>query len=267
MALALAKSCAAQLRILHITPPITASMEGFIANGAIVEAIEEDNEERLKKAKEYTGHYAVLHHVPLNISDTPQHHASAKFIHRAGTIEEVVSQEGRLSDVLVISRSVNGINIVYDDAAMTALFNTGRPVLVAPRLQGALPKEWAHKTVVLSWNNSLEAARALYNAMPFLEGAEKVHLLIAHGHTETNLVTNETAVMEYLQAHNVKADVIPIDRDNRSAAEALLAKAHELKADLMVMGAYGHTRTREIIMGGVTHYMLKHADIPLLLSH
>lgn len=266
-ALALAKAQAAQLRILHITPPITAGMEGIVASGAIVNAIEEDNEERLKKAKEHAIHYSALNHVPLDDSSYPQHHASAKFIHRAQTIDKAIMQEGRLSDMVVVGRSMNGVNIIYDDALVASLFDTGRPVLVVPYIQGPLPREWEHKIIALPWNSSLEAARALYNAMPLLEKAEKVHVLIAHNHNATSRIADEAAVIEYLQAHGVAADAIIIDRGNCSAGEALLGKAKELKADLLVMGAYGHTRAREMILGGVTQYMLKKSDIPLLLSH
>jgi nucleotide-binding universal stress UspA family protein len=265
--LALARAQAAQLRILHVTSPITPYMEGIVANSAISAAMDEENEERLKMARQYSSHYAALHHVPLDVADAPQHHASARFLHRTGSLEEIVSQEGRLSDLTVIGRNANGLNIIYDETLLAALFDTGRPVLVVPSFHGPLPREWEHKTIALPWNGSMEAARALYNAVPFLEEAEKVHVLIAHGHNEGCRITDEAGVLEYLQAHGVSADVIMVDRGSLSAGEALLAKAHELKADLMVMGAYGHTRAREMILGGVTHYMLKKADIPLLLSH
>jgi nucleotide-binding universal stress UspA family protein len=267
IAMVLAKSCTAYLRILHITQPITAELGGIIANGAITDAMEKDNDERLKKAKEYTRHYSALHHIPLHVFDTPHHHALGKFTHRTGTIEKVVAEEGRMSDLLVIGRNNSEISLIYDSAVMTALFDTGRPTLVASRSQGSLPMEWEIKTISLPWNGSLEAARALYNTIPFLEKAEKVHVLIAGGPNESSQSGEESPILEYLQAHGVIADIVSIDCHHRSTGEALLAKAHDLKSDVIVMGAYGHTRTREIILGGVTNYMLTKADIPLLLSH
>ena len=103
--------------------------------------------------------------------------------------------------------------------------------------------------------------------MPFLEKAERVNVLIARDNAARSLVTDETGIMQYLQAHGITPEITIISRDERTAGEALLAKAHELESDLIVMGAYSHMRFREMIFGGVTNYMLEKADIPLLLAH
>lgn len=72
-------------------------MEGLIASASIDDIIEMENGERLKKAREFTSYYAALNHVPLDVYDTPAHHASAKFVHRTGAEDVIVAEEGRMS--------------------------------------------------------------------------------------------------------------------------------------------------------------------------
>lgn len=267
VSLALAKANAAKLRIIHVTPPMEPYMEGIIGNSVISDSIAEDNKERLKMAQHFAEHYSAIYQVPLDVIVPPLHHASAQFIHFDGPEENIIAREGRMSDLIVVSRNMNGMNILFDATLLTAMFNTGRPALVVPSMTGPIPREWEFKTITVAWNGSLEAGRALYNAMPALEKAEKVHILIVHNHSEPAKITEHDQVLEYMEVHGVTADIVMVDRGTRSAGEALLREAHELKSDMIVMGAYGHSRAREMILGGVTQYLLKKADIPLLLSH
>jgi len=80
-------------------------------------------------------------------------------------------------------------------------------------------------------------------------------------------VEAECGIMGYLRAHDIHAQGIAVATGQRSVPESLLARAKDLKADLLVMGAYGHSQFREMVLGGVTEHMLQKADIPLLLSH
>lgn len=266
-ALALAKSRAAQLRILHITPNISAYMQGLVGDYSIIMAIEDDNKQRLNMAKQYTEHYTALHNIPLDSETVPVHHASATFIHQTGLPEELVATEGRLCDLIIISREHEGFGAPSDTSIVASLFNTGRPVMLVPSLSGVLPTEWHNKTVAIAWNGSLESSRAIYNAMSFIEQAEKVHILCAREHNEQHPVANERGIMEYMKAHGITCDVIIIDREKQGAAEALLTKTAQLSSDILVMGAYGHTRFREMVLGGVTNHVLNHCEIPVLLSH
>lgn len=266
-AFAIAKAHTARLRILHITPELTLGTEGIISNPEIVAAVEEDNAQRLKRAREYSLHHAALHNVPLDTEDTPARHASARFVHRVGEIKDIMMKEGRMCDLIIASHSLHDPNTLYDSVIVTSLFNTGRPLLLVPRLQGVMPTEWHNKVISFAWNGTLEAARALYNSVAFFEHAEKVHILVAREHDKKHFVTDEKSVIEYLSAHGVSSDVTVIDRADRTAAASLLIKAEMLKSDLLVMGGYGHSRFEEIILGGVTHFMLENSHIPLLLSH
>jgi nucleotide-binding universal stress UspA family protein len=147
-----------------------------------------------------------------------------------------------------------------------ALFNTGRPVLLVPPSEEPITRQMKDKIVALAWDGSLQAAHALHNALPLLQRTEKLHVLVAH-ETKMMDLEAENELMHYLRAQGLKMDIISVDCAWHTTGEALLAKAKELKSDLLVMGAYGHSMYREMILGGVTEHMLDKADIPLLLSH
>lgn len=269
-ALVLGKASGALIRFLHISPDpancVVPYSDGITLSVAMIEAIEKENAVRLKQAKQEIVSLTGIHHVPLDMPEPKLNHAAAKFIHRTGYLENIIAQEGRMSDLIIMGRGMASADTLYDANVVAALFNTGRPVMLVPNLKSP-SHEREHKTIAVAWKGTMEAARAIYNAMPFLEKADKVIVLTAEGHGEAYDLEAEAALMEYLSAHGIHAQGIVVAAGTRTPAEALLARAKDLKADLLVMGAYGHSRFREMLLGGVTNYMLEKADIPLLLSH
>lgn len=265
-ALALGKEHGAHIRFLHLSPDPSAYAglygEGIIVSGEIVEAIEKENKTRLEKARRHVTALAGKHHVPLDAPESPAHHASATFRHLTGMMDASIARAGRVSDLIVLGKDDKPTH----DIITPALFNTGRPVLLMPALKDDMAG-WRDKMVALAWDGSLQAARSLYNALPVIRNAEAVQVLVSREHRKPLDLEAEQDIMEYLRAHGLKPNVIVTDRGSHSIGEALLAKAKELNADLLVLGAYGHSMFREMILGGVTEYMLEHADIPLLLSH
>ena len=127
------------------------------------------------------------------------------------------------------------------------------------------------KRVLVTWNASRESARALREAMPFLSGAESVVVLstepdgidtdIARGHPHAR------ELARFLESHGIESVSSGISDTDMSPSEAITGQAADMNADLIVMGAYGHTRLREIILGGVTRDLLKQAPVALLLAH
>ena len=140
----------------------------------------------------------------------------------------------------------------------TALLETGRPVIVVP------PK--SHRCIAsritLGWNASAEAARAISRALPCLTSAEAVTVLASR-----KRAGSAEELVEYLAWHNVRAEVKIFDLGSRSAGETLLDESRKLKADLLVIGGYSHTRARELLFGGVTTHVLEAADIPVFMTH
>jgi nucleotide-binding universal stress UspA family protein len=269
-ALILGKTYNAYVRFLHISPDpgAYAAMYGCgdaYAYAALNEACGKDNKERLDKAKRYVASLTAKHHVPLDSTDLPVHHASARFVHMTGHPDSIVGEEGRLSDLIVIGHGVPEADRLHNSTVIAALFDTGRPVMLLPAQEAKAPGEY--KTIALAWKGTMDAGRAIYNAMPFLEKAEKAYVLTVQEHGETYDLGVEAALLAYLHTHGIHAQGIVVAAGTHNPAEALLIRTKELKIDLLVMGAYGHSRFREMLMGGVTNYMLETADIPLLLSH
>jgi len=139
------------------------------------------------------------------------------------------------------------------------LFGSSRGVYLVPDGRRAAPI----KRVVIGWNGSREAARAVAEAMPFLRKAAKVVVLTA----ERDPVADEldTRLARHLDRHDVKATLH--DVRSRDPADAILAEAAAIEADMIVIGAYGHSRLREWMLGGVTRDLMLRSPLPLLLAH
>lgn len=269
-ALCLAKIFAAHVRFLHIShdPSTYGNLydEGMFISIEMSAHIEEINKKKLDKAKQYVTSFCTSHEVSLNAENPPTHHAHAKFLHQIGEAEAIIAREGRLSDIIVISRGIEH-DILYNEALFASLFNTGRQVLIMPVVTGHMQNNWEEKVISIAWDGSLEVARAIFNSVPLLERAEKVKVLTANDHEANGNIHFTTPLADYLTAHEIHAEYIAIDCKKRNAGEAILEKANDLQSNLLIMGACGHSHFREMIMGGFTKYMLEEADIPLLLSH
>lgn len=277
-AFSLAETYSAKVRILHISPTPSSYVgvygEGVIESSYLIAAIEKEIKERLERAQQFTTSCATFHNIPLNKKDTAvknnkTNSAALEFIHETGEPADIVARYGRVNDIVVVSRGGNDPSAVYDSAIISALFETARPVLLPPaNNDGKLANiKWQYKNIAIAWDGGMEAARGLYNSFPFLERADKVHLLTVRGNREASNLETEEVAIEYLRSHNIHATGIIVAAGNRPPAEALLARAKELESDLLVMGAYGHSRLREMVLGGITDYVLENAEIPLLLSH
>ena len=152
------------------------------------------------------------------------------------------------------------------DFADRLVMETGRPVLFVPRHGAAEP---AFDHVVVGWNCTREAARALHDALPLLKGAGKVEMVWVDPPEETGARRRPLEdVVAALQRHGIAAEGRGISSDgHHDPGAALLAYATDAGADLMVMGAWGHSRLREYVFGGVTQTVLTHMTVPVLFSH
>jgi len=142
----------------------------------------------------------------------------------------------------------------------------GRPVLVVPY---AYEPKLLGKRVLVAWNASREAARAVSDALPFLVRASEVHVVSVNARA-TALGHGEEPGADiglFLSRHGVKVEVSPIEAPDLDAGNALLSRAYDLQADLIVSGAWGHTRLRESVLGGVTRTLLESMTVPVLMSH
>ena len=139
-----------------------------------------------------------------------------------------------------------------------ALFRTERPILVVP----AGPSAPFGRCVAIAWREDSRTVKAVIPALRFLAGAEQVHLLAGVRNGATS-----PSVPAVFQDHGIAARLHVLRIDAAPFGRTLLEKLHELGADMLVMGAYAHSPLREMIFGGVTQYMIEHADVPVLMRH
>ena len=146
------------------------------------------------------------------------------------------------------------------------LFGSGRGCLLLP--PGGMPHQ-SFRTIAVAWDKSREAARALADAMPFLERADTVHLLYIASLLDEEAKEDDkelSRLAAHLARHGIRAEIAKIALLN-STGERIEESAHQLGADLIVMGAYGHTRLVELVFGGATRYVLRHSTLPVLMAH
>jgi nucleotide-binding universal stress UspA family protein len=143
----------------------------------------------------------------------------------------------------------------------SALFESGRPVLIAPPTS---PRSLG-SNVLIAWNRSTEQARAMAFAMPLLRLAERITILTVEGATVAGPSGVELA--RSLRMNGIIAEPLTVAAGKSSAGETILTKAAELGCDLVIKGAYTQSRLRQMIFGGTTRHILGNAKLPVLMAH
>jgi nucleotide-binding universal stress UspA family protein len=145
-----------------------------------------------------------------------------------------------------------------------ALFSSGRPVLVVPYIQKA---ELTLDRVMVCWDASRNAARAIADAMPFLKRARVIDVVIVASERIKSDEIPGADIGQHLARHDLKVEVRRIVSPDTDVASTILSHAADTAADFIVMGGYGHSRLREFILGGATRGMLQAMTLPTLMSH
>lgn len=267
MGLAAAKSLGAYVEALHITAPIptTTAMGSVPANARIAVArpmswIVEEREAALQQKREQFRQACLTHAVPLlGPDEAPTGLPAATWREAEGEYERVAVERAAAFDLMVATSAA--IVDQLKDIAERSLLRTQRPVLLAPqRLRSTLTG-----TVMIAWKESLQCWHAVSAALPFLQRAERVEVVSADDEIDEQDST-QNEVLAYLRCHGIDASARVVALEGRSVGETLLAAASE--ADLLVMGAYAHSRLREMLLGGATRYVLQNAAVtPVLMAH
>lgn len=183
---------------------------------------------------------------------------SGRLIDIEALTTEFLRKEGAGADYIAIARPNRDEHRTTWNAIHTALFETDRPVLVVPPGPGRL----FGRRIALAWRNDERTIRATLSLMHCLHRLEC--LLVLAGHREGAAMPELPAVVA---EHQVPADLHVLPVGPQIFGQTLLASAHELGADMIALGAYVHDPLHRLILGGVTDYMLAHADLPLLMRH
>ncbi|HUI13359.1 MAG TPA: universal stress protein [Xanthobacteraceae bacterium] len=170
----------------------------------------------------------------------------------------------RRFDLAIVGQAVPETSTVDEIIAETTLFESGRPMLMVPYIQKAPLKL---DNVMVCWDGSRQAARAIGDAMPLLVKAGRVEIVIITNERGKQDEIEGADLGQHLARHRLKIDVHRIAGGNIDVADALLSHAADSGADFMVMGGYGHSRWREFVLGGVTHSIFQSMTIPALMAH
>ena len=266
VALRIGQDFDARVELLHVvvsdeeTIPVVA--EGM-SSGAVGKMLESLAEQRQIRAETAERLYRTLC-VDAGLATCEPDAAAAPgqfrvaFRRLEGRESDEVARRGRLADLVVVGgRSAEA---GFSAALEAAIFGTGRPLLMVPEQA----PERLGGSIAIAWDGTLGAARAAGAALPMLGRAEKVIVLTAD---MEKFGAKPSALADYLAEHGIDARTWAFLPDDRKLGEQLLAEAEEAGADMLVMGAYGHSRLREMVLGGVTQSVTAKATIPVLMTH
>ncbi len=177
-----------------------------------------------------------------------------------------VAARSRFSDLVILPKPYGkNQGTELEPTLEAALFEGQAPVLMVP--ESAKPFS-APKTISIGWNESAEALVATRAALPFLKEADLVHVVVIDPPTHgPNRSDPGGLLSQFLSRHGVRVEVDVLSKTQPRVSDVLLRHATDTETDMIVMGAYGHSRFREAILGGATRNMLEQANIPVFLSH
>jgi nucleotide-binding universal stress UspA family protein len=179
--------------------------------------------------------------------------------------DEAIGRRARYADLTVIGPELLSRDTLKEKAIEGAVFSSGKPMLLIP--EGSKPT-LRPKRIMVAWDSRLEAARAVRESLDLLKGAEDVRIVLVDPvESDTGHGAEPGAdIAAYLARHGVKVTVDRLPSQGRSVASTLREHSVDMAAELMVMGAYGHSRLRERIFGGTTKSMLGKQTIPVLMA-
>jgi len=178
-----------------------------------------------------------------------------------------IGLQARYSDLLIIGQTNRDepSPSVLSDFPEYLIMNSGRPVLIVPYVGDFTS---VGKRPLIAWDASREATRAITDAIPLLKRADLVQVAVFNAKSVPDAHGEQPGgdIALYLARHGIKVEV-SVHKTNTDIGNALLSLAHDVDSDMLVMGGYGHSRFREMIMGGVTRTILESMTVPVLMSH
>ncbi|HUD59933.1 MAG TPA: universal stress protein [Acetobacteraceae bacterium] len=241
-----------------------APLAGEGLSGAMIEemmsATEKESSDRAHAVRSMFDRFVAQHEVILSEARPGVDAATASFASVTGREEDLVAQQARLADLTVVPHPDAGEDVSSSDALHAVLFDSGRPVLIAPQVA----PQTIGARVCLGWNGTAESASAVYAALPWLQRADAVRILSADGYQRRGPGAPDLAA--YLALHGVHADIVMFHSVSNSVGAGLLAAARDFGCDMLAMGAYSHSRLRQLILGGVTRHVLEHGSLPIMMN-
>lgn len=177
---------------------------------------------------------------------------------------EAIANLARTYDLAVLKQSSSRDDVTAQEIIEAVLFNSGRPVLIVPYIQKA---GFSVKRVLICWDGSRASARAVADSLPLIARADNVQVLtVVTGKFDENDVAGAD-IAEHLARYKLRVELARLPAPDIDVPSAILSHAADVDADLIVMGAYGHSRLRDFVLGGATRGMLRSMTVPTLMSH
>ncbi len=217
------------------------------------------NDQRAHAVRALFNEFVAANDVPVGDA-TAGGPAVASFAWMTGREAEQVVHHARLADLTVLPHPEAGEDVSSSDTLHAILFNSGRPVLVAPPVA---PRTIGTR-ICIAWNGTAESASAVYALTPWIKRAEAVRILYAEGYQRRGPPAGEVA--EYLALHGVTADLQTFPPGTGPVGAGVLSAAEAFGADLLGMGAYSHSRLRQLILGGVTRHVLTNSKLSVIMN-
>jgi nucleotide-binding universal stress UspA family protein len=262
LALKMARPCEGHVEFLHVHPDArelaryagSLDVESSMFTSQIWEAMEEGDKQCAARSRKIFDAFCTERKLGT---------ASASFRELSGNNRDRTIARARYSDLVVMGRPAAPEDLTTDGTA-DVLVESGRPLLLAP----SAPCNRPLTTVVIAWKPGASAARAVAAAMPLLAQAEKIHVLAIGETNGDDVLAPAEHLAAYLRQHGLKPQAGHLSAGGKNAADMLLEAADDkLKAGVLVMGGYGHSRAREFIFGGFTRRVLHQAPLPVFMSH
>jgi nucleotide-binding universal stress UspA family protein len=175
---------------------------------------------------------------------------------------EIVADRARLHDLTILP-ALRGVPQDQLTVVEDCLFSSGRPVLLVPETGAATQLD----EVVIAWDGTAPAVRAMHDALPFLARAQRVAVITIAEEKTGPVDGSGRDVCAHLGRHGIEASFRHFDSRGRAVGEAIADAARELGADLLVMGGFAHSRLRDLVLGGATRHILSATPMPVFLSH
>lgn len=268
----LARLFGAHMDCLHVRPGPSqiiakAAMSQFTAttgNVALIHAIERAVADAAIAARQAFDSFCGTRNFSAHNGVFNQDGVEGAFRQTMGDIIEKTITESRFNNLTILARGDKKGGLSTEDIG-NVLVRAGRPVVLAP----AIPPENIVPTIAIAWKEAAEAARAVAVAMPLLAKSDRVFVLAGDESSEgpSDGMESATSLVGHLQRNGIPAQAKAVLAAGRAMPDAILETAKEVGADLLISGAYGHSRAREWVFGGFTRRVIKDAKLPVLLFH
>ena len=251
----------AHLDILALGVDRTQVGYSYVGSGAVILQAALDRAEQDARETEKAVRHAIAAQAPT------LRWSLESAVTQLGALTDLVAQRARFADLVVLPRPYGlGLGAEQEAVVEAALFEGQAPVLVLP--ESGAGRAATPRRVVLAWNQGAEAMTAIRKALPLLQSADQVNIAVIdppqHGPERSD---PGGMLCQMLVRHGVRAEVSVLARTLQRISDVLARHVRDSNADLLVMGAYGHSRFREAILGGATRNMLEQAEVPVLMAH